>query len=103
MEDYGGVLAQGEENLKRIEEDGSVVAVLEKRAVSAKREGYFVIQVGRKCTCTYCVLLDTCTDRTVVYFNVYIHVIDVSLLCLGHSTEVTGLFIRGRSGRFLPL
>ena len=45
MEDYGRVLAQGEENLKRIEEDGEVVAVLEKRAVSAKREGYFVIQV----------------------------------------------------------
>ena len=44
-EDYGHVLAQGEENLKRIEEDGDVVAVLEKRAVSAKREGYFVIQV----------------------------------------------------------
>ncbi len=46
VEDYGHVLAQGEENLKRIEEDGRVVAVLEKRAVSAKREGYFVIQVN---------------------------------------------------------
>ena len=45
-EDYGRVLAQGEENLRRVEEEGEVVAVLEKRAVSAKREGYFVIQVG---------------------------------------------------------
>ncbi|XP_019851253.1 PREDICTED: rap guanine nucleotide exchange factor 6-like isoform X2 [Amphimedon queenslandica] len=43
-EEYGRVLAQGEENLKRIEENGQVVAVLEKRAVSAKREGYFVVQ-----------------------------------------------------------
>ena len=45
-EDYGRVLAQGEENLKRIEENEKIVTVLEKRAVSAKREGYFVIQVG---------------------------------------------------------
>lgn len=43
-EDYGRVLAQGEENLKRIEENEKIVTVLEKRAVSAKREGYFVIQ-----------------------------------------------------------
>ena len=46
-EDYGRVLAQGEENLKRIEENEKIVAVLEKRAVSAKREGYFVIQVWK--------------------------------------------------------
>ena len=39
-------MTQGEENLKRIMEDGKVVAVLEKRAVDAKREGYFVIQVS---------------------------------------------------------
>ena len=31
--------------MKRIEEDGRVVAVLEKRAISAQREGYFVVQV----------------------------------------------------------
>ena len=41
-------MAQGEENLKRITEDGKVVAVLEKRAVDARREGYFVIQVSQK-------------------------------------------------------
>lgn len=40
-------MTQGEENLKRItDEDGRVVIVLEKRAVDAKREGYFVIQVS---------------------------------------------------------
>ena len=38
------MLAQWEENIKRLEEDGKVVAVLEKRAVNVKREGYFVIQ-----------------------------------------------------------
>jgi hypothetical protein len=43
-EEYGRVLAQGEENLKRIEEDGKIVAVLEKRAITAKKEGYFVVQ-----------------------------------------------------------
>ena len=36
------MLAHGEENMHRVMEDGVVVAVLEKRAVSAKREGYFV-------------------------------------------------------------
>lgn len=40
-------MAQGEENLRRITEDGKVVAVLEKRAVDVKREGYFVIQVSQ--------------------------------------------------------
>lgn len=40
-------MAQGEENLRRITEDGKVVAVLEKRAVDARREGYFVIQVSQ--------------------------------------------------------
>ena len=44
MEEYARVLAQWEENIKRIEEDGKVVAVLEKRAVNVKKEGYFVIQ-----------------------------------------------------------
>ena len=36
---------QGEENLKRVEVGGELVAVLEKRAVDAKREGYFIVQV----------------------------------------------------------
>ena len=39
------MLTQGEENLKRKEEGGEVVAVLEKRAVDVKREGYFIVQV----------------------------------------------------------
>lgn len=43
--EYGRVLTQGEENLKRKEEGGEVIAVLEKRAVDAKREGYFIVQV----------------------------------------------------------
>lgn len=43
-EEFGRIMTQGEENLKRITEDGKVVAVLEKRAVDARREGYFVIQ-----------------------------------------------------------
>ena len=47
------MLAQGEENLKRIEEGGKIVAVLEKRAVTAKREGYFVVQVSIKCNNNY--------------------------------------------------
>ena len=33
--------------MHRVMEDGVVVAVLEKRGVSAKREGYFVIQVSQ--------------------------------------------------------
>ncbi len=41
---------QGEENLKRVEVGGELVAVLEKRAVDAKREGYFIVQV-RVCGC----------------------------------------------------
>ena len=44
-EEYGRILVQGEENLKREEEDGRVVAVLEKRAINAHREGYFILQV----------------------------------------------------------
>ena len=40
-------MTQGEENLKRLTDDeGRVVAVLEKRAVDARREGYFIIQVN---------------------------------------------------------
>lgn len=39
-------MTQGEENLKRVTEGGKVVAVLEKRAVDHRREGYFVIQVS---------------------------------------------------------
>ena len=31
--------------MKRVEEDGRVVAVLEKRAINAQREGYFIVQV----------------------------------------------------------
>ena len=38
-------MVQGEENMKRVEEDGRVVAVLEKRAINAQREGYFIVQV----------------------------------------------------------
>lgn len=45
--EYGRIMTQGEENLKRLTDDeGRVVAVLEKRAVDARREGYFIIQVG---------------------------------------------------------
>lgn len=51
-EEYGQVLAQGEENLKRVEENGEIVAVLEKRAINAKREGYFVVQVSHT-ICTH--------------------------------------------------
>lgn len=40
---YGRILAHGEENMMRIEEDGVVVMVMEKRSVDIKREGYFVI------------------------------------------------------------
>ena len=43
--DYGQVLAHGEENMHRVYEEGELVAVLEKRAVPPRREGYFVIQV----------------------------------------------------------
>ena len=39
---------QGEENMKRVEKDGRVVAVLEKRSINAHREGYFIVQV---CVC----------------------------------------------------
>ena len=34
--------------MKRVEVDGRVVAVLEKRSINAHREGYFIVQV-----CTY--------------------------------------------------
>ena len=44
-EEYGRILVQGEENMKRVEEDGRVVAVLEKRSINAHREGYFIVQV----------------------------------------------------------
>lgn len=54
-EEYGQVLAQGEENLKRVEENGEIVAVLEKRVVDAKREGYFVVQVSY-ITCTHIIV-----------------------------------------------
>jgi hypothetical protein len=43
-EEYGRILIQGEENMKRVEEDGRVVAVLEKRSINAHREGYFIVQ-----------------------------------------------------------
>lgn len=57
-EEYGQVLAQGEENLKRVIEDGEIVAVLEKRAVNAKREGYFVVQVSyTTLNICYCIVL----------------------------------------------
>ena len=47
VKEYSRILAQGEENLKRItDEKGEVVMVMEKRAVDAKREGYFIIQVS---------------------------------------------------------
>lgn len=45
LEEYSRVQIQGEENLKRVEVGGELVAVLEKRAVDAKREGYFIVQV----------------------------------------------------------
>ncbi|XP_064404349.1 rap guanine nucleotide exchange factor 6-like isoform X2 [Halichondria panicea] len=44
LEEYSRVQIQGEENLKRVEVGGELVAVLEKRAVDAKREGYFIVQ-----------------------------------------------------------
>ena len=44
-EEYGRILVQGEENMKRVEEDGRLVAVLEKRSINAHREGYFIVQV----------------------------------------------------------
>ena len=44
-EEYGRILIQGEENMKRVEADGRVVAVLEKRSINAHREGYFIVQV----------------------------------------------------------
>ena len=45
-EEYGRILVQGEENMKReTEEDGRVIAVLEMRAINAQREGYFIVQV----------------------------------------------------------
>ena len=34
--------------MRREEEGGKVVAVLEKRAVDARREGYFIVQVSRE-------------------------------------------------------
>ena len=41
-------MTQGEENMKRVTDDeGRVVAVMEKRAVDARREGYFIIQVSK--------------------------------------------------------
>jgi len=43
--EYGRILTQGEENMRRIEEDGKVVTVLERRAVDVKTEGYFIVQV----------------------------------------------------------
>ena len=43
--EYGRILTQGEENMRRVEVEGRVVVVLEKRAVDAKREGYFIVQV----------------------------------------------------------
>jgi len=43
--EYGRSLTQGEENMRRVVEEGKVVAVLERRAVDAKREGYFIVQV----------------------------------------------------------
>ena len=45
-------MTQGEENLKRLTDDeGRVVAVMEKRAVDARREGYFIIQVSLHSQC----------------------------------------------------
>ena len=44
-EEYGRILVHGEENMKRVMEDGRVVAVMEQRAISAQREGYFIVQV----------------------------------------------------------
>ena len=44
-EEYGRILVQGEENMKRVMEDGRVVAVMEQRAINAQREGYFIVQV----------------------------------------------------------
>ena len=51
-EEYGRILIQGEENMKRVEEGGRVVAVLEKRSINAHREGHFVVQVNIVCTYT---------------------------------------------------
>ena len=45
VRDYSHILTQGEENMRRVVEEGKVVAVLERRAVDAKREGYFIVQV----------------------------------------------------------
>ena len=45
VKEYSHILAQGEENLKRVmDEKGEVVMVMEKRAVDHKREGYFIVQ-----------------------------------------------------------
>ena len=44
MEEYGHILAMGEENLQKVYNEGKLVAVFEKRAVDCK-EGYFLIQV----------------------------------------------------------
>lgn len=45
-EDFGRIRTQGEEDLKKVFDDqGQLVAVLEKRSVERK-EGYFLIQVN---------------------------------------------------------
>lgn len=40
---YSAVMTQGEENLLKVEREGRIVSVLERRAVD-RREGYFVVQ-----------------------------------------------------------
>ena len=64
--------------MKRVEVDGRVVAVLEKRSINAHREGYFIVQV-----CTYVLygavdgcwqyLLTCCECLSTCVFSGYIH------------------------------
>ena len=69
---------QGEENMKRIEEDGRLVAVLEKRAISAQREGYFIVQVCSMCVC----VLSPQVIRVQMYsVHVHVHVVYMYIEC----------------------
>ena len=77
-EEYGRILVQGEENMKRIEEDGRLVAVLEKRAISAQREGYFIVQVCSMCVC----VLSPQVIRVQMYsVHVHVHVVYMYIEC----------------------
>ncbi len=81
LEEYSRVQIQGEENLKRVEVGGELVAVLEKRAVDAKREGYFIVQVRMwVCGCVEGVMSDH--SESMYHFSIATGSVVVSTLII---------------------